>query len=250
MELITLEQGLKVVHFNKESKGDFVSYNIVLLENGNDCLIVDTAFMKHFTRLYDYLDIRHKTITDCIVTHFHRDHIGGLPKLRDINIYGSVNSPKTLKKVFKEESYELYKPTIFVDQNSTVTFGTHTVELFKNVGHSIDGLLVLINKKYLVVGDDMIYDIENDPLLPFPSEDDIKAHIKSLERIKSIADKNTIIIPSHGRILDRPHLYIEDIENRIKYLKFKHANQRKNALDFEKETGIHFNAYKWYLGNV
>jgi glyoxylase-like metal-dependent hydrolase (beta-lactamase superfamily II) len=250
MKLITLEQGLKVAHFNKEAKGEFVSYNIVVIEDGSNCLIIDTAFRRHFNRLVDYLDVKHKTITDCIVTHFHRDHIGGLPKLRSANIYGSYNSLKTLKKVFKEESFENYKPTIFVDKKTTLHFGKHEIVLIKNIGHSIDGLLVVIDKKYIIVGDDMIYDVENDPLLPFPSENDIKAHIKSLKRIEALCHKDTVIIPAHGLILNRSNLYLEDISNRIKYLKYILVNKRKNEVDFENETGIHFNAYKWYIGNV
>lgn len=250
MKLITLDKGLKVAHFNKEAKGEFVSYNIVLLKDGKKHLIVDTAFRRHFNQLFDYLDVRNKTITDCIVTHFHRDHIGGIPKLRNANIYGSEHSLTTLKKVFKEESFELYKPTIFVKENTTIHFGEHKIEMIQNIGHSIDGLLVVIDNKYMIVGDDMIFDVENDPLLPFPSEKDIKAHINSLNKIKVLCHKDTVIIPAHGMIMNRPTMYQEDIDNRIKYLKYILRNKKKNEMDFEKETGIHFNAYKWYVGNV
>lgn len=247
MNIITLEEGLKVYNFKKEAKGEFVGYNILLLEDGNNCLIVDTAFKRHFKLLLEGLEKNNKKITKAVITHFHKDHIGGVSKLGDIPIYASVNAEITIKKVFKQD-YAKYMPNVLVE-NETVYFGDFKVDLIKNVGHSVDGLLVVINDKYVFVGDDMIYDIDDKELLPFASEGDFDAHISSLNRIKQAA-RGGVIIPSHGPILRDEGYFNQDIEKRILFLKFKKENPEKNHDDFYNETGVYFSGIEWYKGNV
>ncbi len=248
MEIITLEKGLNVYHFSKEAKGEFVSYNILILEDGDNCFIVDTAFRRHFKKLQKDLLSKNKKITHAAITHFHRDHIGGIPRIKDAVIYGSKNAEVTLKKVFKTDDYTNYKPTQFVEKE-TIQFGNFRIDLVMNVGHSIDGLLVVINNRYVFVGDDMIYDIENQPLLPFASEGDYISHVKSLMKIMSYAN-NGVIIPAHGKIIKDKRFFREDITNRITYLKYMYANKGKTYNDFTKETGIKFNTIEWYKKNV
>jgi len=248
MEIITLEEGLKVFHFNKEAKGEIVSYNIVVIEDGKKCFIIDTAFRRHFKLLHNHLKLHGKKITHAAITHFHRDHIGGIPKIRDAKIYASDNAEVTLKKVFKENDYSQYLPTELVTEK-TLQFGKFKIDLIKNVGHSIDGLLIIINDKYLYVGDDMIYTLDGEELLPFASEGNIKAHLNSLRRIQSYGE-NKIIIPAHGPILKDKKYIIKDIQNRTMYLKYKFQNPDKNHEDFYQETGIKFLGHEWYKNNV
>ena len=248
MKIITLEKGLKIYNFDKEAHGEFVSYNIGVIEDGDDCLVIDTAFRRHFNLLLEDLSRNNKTITQAIITHFHRDHIGGVTKLRNTNIYASKNAEITIKKVFKDSDYSKYLPTNFVE-SEIIYFGNFKINMVMNIGHSVDGLLVIVNDKYLFVGDDMIYDLNGKELLPFPSEGDYLAHIESLNRIKEYSE-NGVIIPSHGPILDNKSYFIQDIENRIKYLEYKYKNTDKNHKDFYKETGISFLGHKWYKNNV
>ena len=248
MKIITLEEGLNVYHFNKEAKGEFVSYNIVVLEKDNECFIIDTAFRRHFNQLLDDLKRKGKKITHAAITHFHRDHIGGIPKIRDAKIYGSKNAEITLKKVFKQNDYSHYMPNILIDEE-VITFGRFKIQLVLNIGHSVDGMLVIVNGKYLYVGDEMIYDLKGKELLPFASEGNIIAHIASLNRIISYGAKG-VIIPAHGPILQDNKYFILDIKRRIMFLKYKYQNPNKNHLDFQKETGIEFLGIEWYKNNV
>ncbi len=247
MKIITLEEGLKVYNFKKEAKGEFVGYNLLLLEDGDNCLIVDTAFKRHFKLLLEDLTTNKKKISKAVITHFHKDHIGGITKLGDIPIYASKNAEITIKKVFKQD-YSKYMPNVLVE-NETIYFGGFKVDLVQNIGHSIDGLLVIINDKYVFVGDDMIYDIDDKELLPFASEGDFDAHVDSLNRIKQVA-QGGIIIPSHGPILSNQEYFNQDIDKRIMFLKFKKANPEKNHTHFYEETGVYFSGIEWYKGNV
>ncbi len=248
MRIITLEKGLKIYNFDKEAQGETVSYNIGILEDGDNCLVIDTAFRRHFNLLVEDLSRNNKTITQTIITHFHKDHIGGITKLRNTDIYASKNAEITIKKVFKDSDYSRYLPTNLVE-SETIYFGDFKIEMIMNIGHSVDGLLVIVNDKYLFVGDEMIYDINGKELLPFPSEGDYVAHIESLNRIKEYS-KNGVIVPSHGPVLTDKSYFIQDIENRIMYLKYKHENPKKNHNDFYNETDIYFLGHEWYKNNI
>lgn len=248
MEVITLEKGLKVYHFNKEEKGEFVSYNLIVIEDKEDVLLVDTAFRRHFNQLEADLQKQNKKITTVITTHHHRDHIGGLSKLREAKRYASIHSEITLKKVFKKEDYSKYMPNILVT-DETITFGDFKIAMYQNPGHSVDGLLVVINDKYIMVGDEMIYDLKGKELLPFASEGDLNGHINSLRKIMSFSE-NGVIIPTHGPILKDNKYFIKDIQNRIMYFKYKKQHPDSNHDDFYKETGVYFLGHEWYKNNV
>ena len=192
MNVITLEAELKVYHFNNEAKGEYVGFNIFVVENGNECLVIDTAFRRHFNQLQEDLNSQGKKITTVITTHFHRDHIGGLLKLQDATKYASIDCEKTIRKVFKEQPYSKYLPDIYVENTKTITFGNHTITMIQNPGHSIDGLLVVIDDKYVFIGDDMIYSRDFEELKPFASEGDFDEHINSLNRIKKLDDQHLL----------------------------------------------------------
>ena len=249
MKVITLEEGLFVYNFSPETKGEFVGYNVLLLQNDNEILIVDTAFRRHFNQIVEDLTHKGLTITKVVTTHFHRDHIGGLVRLKHAESYASIFCTKTLDIVFRGGDYTDYMPKHVVVNKQIINFGKFKVELEINSGHSIDGLLVTINDKYVVTGDDVIFTDEHEALLPFAADGDINAHIKSLIKISNKVS-NGVMIPSHGHVISNHDQIQKDISDRIKYFIWKKENMNKDHDDFREETGISFLGHMWYKNNI
>ncbi len=249
MNIINLEEGLFVYKFNPTEKNEVVGYNVLVLKHDNECILIDTAFRRHYVQIEEDLRKKGFRVSKVILSHFHRDHIGGLPKLEGVDLIGSIYAQDTLKKIFKGQDYTKYMPTLAIVNKSTIKFGKFKIDLLINKGHSIDGLLVIINGKYVYVGDDIIFNYKGEPLLPFCADLDAIAHINSLQTIKSLV-KNCILIPSHGPISNNKEDIEKDINNRIAYLNYITNNKGTNYLDFNKDTNIKFSDYEWYKNNI
>jgi len=238
-----LKENLFLVSFDPIFLGEVLNYNIVLLLNDkNEAMLIDTGFKRHFNQLKKYLDDKNITIIKVIITHFHRDHIGGLSKLNDVVKYGSKKADITLAPNFENKSFDIYKPTICIDDVLDIQFGNFDIHLSHNPGHSIDGLLVEIDNKFLVVGDDMIYTKDQEPMLPYCSNRDFEMHLKSIKRLKNeVIDKT--VIPMHGQPESNIDYLQNDLDNRYKYLQWKVNNKDKQNKEFEIESGIRFVDY-------
>lgn len=224
--------------FEDEIGNQNLNYNMVVLIHDKEVLLIDSGFRRHFNLLLSDLHNQGLQITHVITTHFHFDHIGGLSKLYGIESYGSKYSIQTLERYFDGKDYTKYIPKYLVERE-TIQFGDFTIDMESNPGHSLCGMLITINQKYLIVGDDIIYSRSNKPILPFCSAGDVSAHIKALENIRRYA-LNKYIIPSHGTIQLDNARNMEDINNRLKYLYFIETNPNKEYLDFYNQTGIKF----------
>ncbi|MBN2604695.1 MAG: MBL fold metallo-hydrolase [Bacilli bacterium] len=224
-----------------------MSTNILMLQNGNEALLIDTGYRRHFQKISQKLTKDNIQLKTVVVSHFHPDHTGGLTKSNHVEIIGSSNAEITLKKF--HENYDHLLPTRLIDENYHLKYGNHSLTLIPNKGHSIDGMLIVIDDEYLFVGDDLIYTDEFDCVLPFCADHFIENHIQSLQLIKSYKD-NKVIIPSHGRILMDETFVTIDIENRLIYLNYILKNKEKSFIDFEQETGITFFGKESHLYNI
>jgi len=249
MEIFNLEEGLSVYKFSPNEKDEIVGYNVLVIQHENECILVDTAFRRHFVQIEEDLNKKGLKITKVIFSHFHRDHIGGIPKLDGVELVGSIYAKDTLKAMFKDADFTKYLPTNAVINKKMIVFGKFKIDLIVNKGHSIDGLLVLVNNKYIFVGDDIIFNYRDEPLLPFCADLDAIAHINSLETIKSLV-KGSYLIPSHGPITNNEEEIKRDIDNRISYLNYIIKNKDSSYIDFSRETNIKFSGVEWYKNNV
>ncbi len=196
--------------------------------------------------MLDDLHKRDITVSKVIQTHFHPDHVGGLPLLKGVEIIGSIYARDTLKTYIKD--YVQYLPTIVVLDKKSIKFGRHTFDLELNSGHSIDGLLITLNNKYMFVGDDIILDNNSNASIPFCSLGDAVAHINSISKILSRI-KGKTILPTHGSKLDGRDTIIKDLINRLTYLHFIKENSNASYEEFHKETNISFLGRDWHVLN-
>ena len=198
MEKIEISKGIYLCRFEK-ALGHFIGLNVVLIENGNEALLIDTGYEYNFVELKKHLDERNITITKVVVSHFHPDHIGGLKYLEHADVYGSEFAEYSLSKFNSE--FDQLLPDMIVKDELVFKFGNHTIKLEKNIGHSKDGILITIDNKFMYVGDDMVYSHNGVSLVPFCADQIVENHILSIEKIYENY-KNKIIIPSHGKIIE------------------------------------------------
>ncbi|MCK5762435.1 MAG: MBL fold metallo-hydrolase, partial [Candidatus Izimaplasma sp.] len=145
MKIIALEKGVSIYQFEHGEK-NFLGSNVFVIQDGNECILVDTGFRKHFLQVQDDLTEKGITIKKVILTHFHPDHIGGLTQVKNADIIGSIFAQDTLKKYIRD--YQNYLPNIVVIDQMKIKFGKHNFLIELNSGHSKDGLLITLNDKY------------------------------------------------------------------------------------------------------
>lgn len=245
MKIIKLENDILIYQFLPE-KMSIIGINIFVILNNLEAIIIDTGYRRHFLQVLKDLKAKKIVISKVILTHFHPDHIGGLLRVKNAEIIGSIFARDTLKKYVRE--YLKYLPTIVVVDKMKIQVGRHLFTLKINKGHSIDGLLIVLNEKYLFVGDDIICNNEGDKVLPFCSENDIVAHIESIQKIITLIG-NKIILPSHGLPLKNPEEILNDLVSRLTYLYYLTENKNARYNDFYKETNIKFIGRDWHTLN-
>ena len=236
MERIKIDKDIYLYRFEK-ALGHFIGLNTVVIENGNEVLLIDTGYEENFIALKKDLDERELKITHVVVSHFHPDHIGGLKYLGDTKIYGSVFAKHSLEK-FNDLFDHLLPNNIVVDEK-ILKFGDHTLKLDKNIGHSKDGILITIDNKYLYVGDDMVFSHKGKALIPFCADQVVENHILSIKKIHN-EYLGKSIIPSHGMIMYDQEVIKEDLKNRLIYLNYIIEYPNCTLNDFIENTGIKF----------
>jgi glyoxylase-like metal-dependent hydrolase (beta-lactamase superfamily II) len=164
MEKIQISENIYLCKFEK-TLGNFIGLNIVLIENGNEALLIDTGYEYNFLELKNHLDKRNISITKVVVSHFHPDHTGGLKYLKNADIYGSKFAECSLIKFNNENDHVL--PNKIINDELVFEFGNHLIKLEQNIGHSKDGILITIDEKFMYVGDDMVYSDRGFSLVPF-----------------------------------------------------------------------------------
>lgn len=246
MEKIEIAQNIYICRFEKTSL-DSMGLNIVLIENGDKTLLIDTGFEDNFLELKSDLDKRDMIITDVVVSHFHPDHIGGLRHLRNTRIYGSDVAEITLRKF--GDDIDQFLPNKEVSDELLVKFGNHELKLKKNPGHSIDGMLVTIDNRFVYVGDEMIFSHNGNALYPFCADRVFENHIMSIKNILHNY-QGKIIIPAHGEMIENQDKINKDLENRLTYLEHIEKNPKSTSRDFIRETGIMFIGMKNHIYNT
>ncbi len=240
MKIINLEKDIFIYHFEI---GKF-SLNIFVIQHKDTCTIIETAFEKQFSQVIEDLEKKGLKIIRVIGTHFHPDHIHGLPLVKDVEIIGSIHSEETLKYFFK--NYHKYLPNKLVEDDLTFNFGRHTFNIELCQGHSISGLLITLNSKYLFVGDELVYENNGDSVIPICFERGPDVMIDSINKIMSIIDSK-VIVPTHGLPIYDKEFINKDLHNRLAYLKYLSKKRTATYEDFVKDTNITF---RWGDGDV
>lgn len=194
-----------------EEEGFLYGFNLYALLNGNDVLLMDSAFRTQARQVAGYLKSKGLTLTHVLITHFHTDHAAGLVALDpDITVLGSPEYRRTLTKDIPQR----VTPVSF---SEGFRFGNFSLAFTPAPGHSACSILIDINGEYLHAGDNLMSRYDGKAILPWVEYHELASHISSLEMLKEMNRERIIL--AHGPILSGQAEINRAIDDRLSYLR-------------------------------
>lgn len=213
------------LHFLKITWGD-----IIILKDGNEIAMIDTGYDGNFDEISDYLDrLRVKQISFILLTHFHRDHYGSIPKI--INKYD-------VKKVYFKDYSGLDKTTAWgtiADDNYRNNEMTKCLKIKKIIAKQ-SNLIQVENIKTIKFGKTILKLYSNDNSIKSIYEDD--NYKNSYHKILFSENQNSLAVFMKvngvniflgGDIFDR-----KAIHPTANYVNYKIASSIKEQIDIYK----------------
>ena len=197
-------------------KNQHFGFNIYALINQNKALLIDTAFEQHAAAVKADLNKQHIEITEVVFSHFHPDHISGLPVLDSPKLHGNGLYQVSLDQHTPIEKHHYFKDLNILTETSTLIFGDFKIQFQLIQGHVICGMFTIINYKFIHVSDDIMASNEGVALLPSVHISNARKHVESLELLKNYSSHTLLL--SHGNALAGEDVVINAIEQRQKYL--------------------------------
>ncbi|GEK11702.1 MBL fold metallo-hydrolase [Pseudoalteromonas sp. McH1-7] len=211
-------------------EGDHVGYNIYAFIEDNTAMLLDTGFEAHGKAVHEDLNSQGINITQVLFSHFHPDHISGLPALAMPELYGNHHYKNTLNKYIDKTKHHYFEGLNELNENSVLHFGEFDFKFEFISGHVECGLYTIINDKYIHVADDIMTSNKSEALLPAVHISGAQAHFDSLEKLKSYAELTLLL--SHGNPISGAEQVLTEISQRQSYLKA--LAQSESPLSLEK----------------
>lgn len=191
---------------------------IVVLLDGSNALVMDTAYPEYSGRVVEELKERDIAVKTVVLSHYHGDHVSGLPAFEGADIYASEFYERNFDNCrVWEPGYTYVRPTKLLKHGDTLAFGSFNLEFVHAPGHSQCSLITKITDKILHVGDQIMITKDRKTSLPFIADGgDFLQHARSLELIKQL-DPDMILVP-HGGLVKRDEDIEKMVDDRIYYL--------------------------------
>ena len=159
----------------------------------------------HFQAIIDFVGGR--TVSHIVITHTHRDHIDGLPRMaeatkakvcgfgRDASNQGALINPESTEYIDAS-----FTPDIILKDGDTVKGSNWTLEALFTPGHAPDHLcLALPEQKVLFSGDHVM---GWNTTVVAPPEGSMSAYMASLEKL--VGRPDAVFFPGHGGQIEDP----------------------------------------------
>jgi len=200
--------------------------NMWLVAGFDRCALIDTAY-GNVDEIDAFIEAWNSAgslpLSDVILTHRHRDHIGGIRSIRDISGAKILCAPEEHSSIVKEIG------DVFINQVTDGTklhLGGVTLEILLTPGHTFGSLCVLLDEESLIFTGDTILGGSTTVISPYHG--DMSDYIDSLRKIKSKNPKN--LAPGHGEL-------ITDASKRIDAY-IKHRIYRESTIVKALDEGI------------
>ncbi len=151
----------------KKIKVGYIRTNCYILIENNDAIIIDPG--DEYEKIKE--EIKDLNLKAILITHYHFDHVGALPKFKNIDIYDYKNV------------------------NKKINLNNFEFEIIETKGHTSDSVSFYFKKENKLFSGDFIFqhtigrtDLETS------NYDEL---IRNIEKIKKYPE-NTEIYPGHG----------------------------------------------------
>ena len=185
--------------------------NIIAVLRGKKALLIDAGFEFQMNQLIEELNRERVIVEGVILSHFHQGHIEGLKTLQGVRVYGSSYFKQTLEQWCPVEDINYYTPTILVERNKRIKYGSHVVEILSNPGQTICTLMIRIDETFLYVADELIYSADEALVLPNVTKENMINHYVSVYNLSKFSQAT--IVPGHGQAMTDSAKVEQDIRN-------------------------------------
>ncbi len=217
------------------------SNNVFTVTSGDDVILIDTGF-KNETEMV-LKDIGEKNIS-LIVSHFHMDHMGGLPLLSKTGTYGSDSYNQTMDLWYNHLDKDVYEPKVSISDSISLNLETVSVSIKKWPGHSACTVITSIDDEYIHVADELMYSVDGRLLVPgIDGIDFINRNLTSLEKLKSL--KYKYILFGHGEIKEFNE-FKSDLNDYIRYYRNISSRQKVTIDEALKGCRKQFAHKEWH----
>lgn len=193
--------------------------NTYLIGTGPRKLLIDAGEennSEYLSLLQSTLKETNSYISEIIVTHWHHDHVGGVPDVFKmlLNQEGSVAEPKVSKfPRMKAPEFSLGNiPYNFIKDQHVFTTDGATLRAYYTPGHSEDHLVLFLEEENSLFSGDTVLG-EGTTVM-----EDLSDYMKSLEVILNLNPK--LIYPGHGPLVEEP---VEYVKNYIKHRELRES---------------------------
>jgi len=195
MKIVKLQENLLqyIIAAPTESK---TGLNFFVLLNGSKALLIDAGYRRECKMVLDDLSSRGIFVVKVIPSHFHPDHVEGIMLIDKPEVYGNSYAQQTLSMFYDDDAVKQMSPTHIINDDTTVSFGGFELSFASAPGHSDCTMLIIINNKYVHIGDLYIRKDTGEDILPFVKWANVQQHLKSLNMLLEYGDKEFLI--SHG----------------------------------------------------
>ncbi len=229
-----------------------IDVNITVLINGENAMLIDTAFTNQASVVKKNLASKGITVDEIILSHYHPDHAGGATVFTDAILSCSIHYEDNYNNcnLIWDKEHDYRKAQQVISDNSSKRYGNSSLLFFETPGHSKCSIVTLIDDKIAHVGDLLMFDVDEKPILPSICNDgSFKEHLKSLEIIKTLGVE--VLILSHGKHLVGKEAIAQAIDMRIYYLKSVLGSNGESDLEGYLIGGSNKWAFtQWHKNNL
>lgn len=184
--------------------------NTYLIGTGKSRILLDTGepnIPEYTSLLSQVLKDREIGIERILITHWHRDHIGGIGE-----IFAKIKPDCPISKIQRtNEPDAALGPGLnydFLTDGSIVQTQGATLKVLHTPGHSDDHMSIFLQEENALFTGDCILG-EGSAIF-----EDLKSYMNTLQLMKEIAP--SIMYPGHGPVIDTPLAKVDEyIEHRV-----------------------------------
>jgi glyoxylase-like metal-dependent hydrolase (beta-lactamase superfamily II) len=200
------------------SKFTLQGTNTYLLGRGKERILIDTAqgFDAWRSSLYEVLqkdgaDVKIKT---CILTHWHHDHVMGIPDVKkhnpDVKVYKHLGNSYDPDQTLTNEEIIDFADGAKFSVGSEMDGDLFEVEALYTPGHAKDHMCLLISKSPDPEEVGCIFTADNVLGHGTSVFEDLAQYVASLERMKKRVGEGRRAFPGHGSVINDANQKLEE----------------------------------------